>query len=958
MDDFFCNYDLKFCRQQASNRLPAAHQLEALEKLDQWFYKKERSEKAGGFLVLPTGAGKTFTAVHFICSKLISEGYKVLWLAHTHHLLEQAFYSFASEVKHIAEPKKQLKVRVISGTPGHYSAKEIKASDDILIGTLQTVTRAYQKQTQLESFFKKSDGKLFVVFDEAHHSPAKTYCKLIEDIQERFPEMYLLGLTATPDYTNKHRYGWLESLFPQRILYQVTAQRLMSNGFLAKPEFEQHHTNIDAPEFDEKKYQKWINNNQDLPEDFINELARNATRNALIAEVYANERERYGKTIIFADTKVQCNQLDVALQEREVRVGVIYYLNDPITNRNIIEAFRHGDLDVLINIQMLTEGTDIPDTQTVFLTRQTKSSILLTQMIGRALRGPEAGGTDIAYIVSFIDNWKKNIKWAGYSINDGETSEAEIHGSGSLSAMPPIELIRKAAQELDRMFDVLPGTYLSIIPLGWYRVEFDNLSEGSEYSISLTELVLVYEDQSNLFKCFLDGICNMDIQVFASVDIDFETMRSKVEELYSEIYHSSMSLADTETIPLSFKGQVSESLLRNLFIIARHIAQSGCKPNFFDFEDRRYHDLETLAKTYIDANRDSLYIDRALHSEFHREDRYWKAFYSSYQLFTSHYNTYAERIARRRQQGQPFLVLPPRVDAEAILSLKNLEERKSEAQKRDRRCVCCGSKHPLDVRYIIPKDLGGQDILDNLQTLCHICSSSLSSQQNFSFLKHKTELTTRPSYFPEMEIPNGASNMKLWDEFWHRSFNFFYQCASVEEFISFRVGRKTYWLIYLHPNNEPSWVKPYIRELIDKIQQSLCEYGYIGIEMFIVNDDRVRARPSNNYGSEHRISIPIHNVGSHPIVLNRDGSRERIHAYDVDCFRRRSIALNPEINTEIMLDISAGDKIKVIYGPFKDFEGEVIENTCERRTIKAMLSIFGRDTPVELEYSQIQRHEC
>ncbi len=53
---------------------------------------------------------------------------------------------------------------------------------------------------------------------------------------------------------------------------------------------------------------------------------------------------------------------------------------------------------MLINIKILTEGTDIPDVQTVFITRETKSDILLTQMIGRALRGPRMGGTEKAYI--------------------------------------------------------------------------------------------------------------------------------------------------------------------------------------------------------------------------------------------------------------------------------------------------------------------------------------------------------------------------------------------------------------------------------------------------------------------------------------------------------------------------------------------------------------------------------
>ncbi len=55
------------------------------------------------------------------------------------------------------------------------------------------------------------------------------------------------------------------------------------------------------------------------------------------------------------------------------------------------------------------------------------------------------------------------------------------------------------------------------------------------------------------------------------------------------------------------------------------------------------------------------------------------------------------------------------------------------------------------------------------------------------------------------------------------------------------------------------------------------------------------------------------------------------------------------------IDMATGDKIKVLSGPFKDFEGEVIEVSPERSKLKALLSIFGRDTPVELEFNQVQK---
>ena len=57
----------------------------------------------------------------------------------------------------------------------------------------------------------------------------------------------------------------------------------------------------------------------------------------------------------------------------------------------------------------------------------------------------------------------------------------------------------------------------------------------------------------------------------------------------------------------------------------------------------------------------------------------------------------------------------------------------------------------------------------------------------------------------------------------------------------------------------------------------------------------------------------------------------------------------------VKIDMEIGDKIAVLSGPFKEFEGEVIEVSPERSKLKALLSIFGRDTPVELEFNQVEK---
>ena len=94
---FVREFDLAVARKNPSKRSPAIHQVEALSKLRSWYEQglkaraasKQKDVRRGGLLVLPTGGGKTFSAMRFLCKAPLSSGYKVLWLAHTHTLLRR-----------------------------------------------------------------------------------------------------------------------------------------------------------------------------------------------------------------------------------------------------------------------------------------------------------------------------------------------------------------------------------------------------------------------------------------------------------------------------------------------------------------------------------------------------------------------------------------------------------------------------------------------------------------------------------------------------------------------------------------------------------------------------------------------------------------------------------------------------------------------------------------------------
>ena len=76
----------------------------------------------------------------------------------------------------------------------------------------------------------------------------------------------------------------------------------------------------------------------------------------------------------------------------------------PASRRFYIERFRSGEIQVLTNYGVLTQGFDAPSTRAVYIARPTYSPNLYQQMIGRGLRGPLNGGEDRCLIVNVEDN--------------------------------------------------------------------------------------------------------------------------------------------------------------------------------------------------------------------------------------------------------------------------------------------------------------------------------------------------------------------------------------------------------------------------------------------------------------------------------------------------------------------------------------------------------------------------
>lgn len=184
-----------------------------------------------GLLVLPTGGGKTLTAVHWLLRNFINHKKKVLWIAHRHELLDQALETVKlSAYSSVLSNVSGFRYRIISGHSQHGRPVHIEPSDDIIIASKDSLNSGLD---HLLHNWVRYLPELLLVVDEAHHATAKTYRKLIDavkkDMRERGQEneFKMLGLTATPFRTDENEKGLLKKVFPDDIIFSEHLRNLI-----------------------------------------------------------------------------------------------------------------------------------------------------------------------------------------------------------------------------------------------------------------------------------------------------------------------------------------------------------------------------------------------------------------------------------------------------------------------------------------------------------------------------------------------------------------------------------------------------------------------------------------------------------------------------------------------------------------------------------------------------------
>ncbi|MCI7792504.1 MAG: DEAD/DEAH box helicase, partial [Lachnospiraceae bacterium] len=421
-------------------------------------------DKEKGMLIMPTGSGKSRTATYFLIKEMVSRGYQIIWIAHRHMLLDQASDCFVkfSGLSKIENPGiKNYRVSCISGE--HLRMSQVD-KHEIIVASISSICR------NKEHLRRILGSKVMIVVDEAHHTFAPTYQETIKFIQKCRKNTKLFGITATPIRANDEDSVSLLSLYGNEIIYSISMSDLIAKGILATPKFVRIETNEDIEPIISESEGQLIRRYGELPETLVAKIASSKARNKLIIEEYISKKEQYGKTIIFAMNVVHCRFLQEELARRSIKCGCIYSGKED--NNAVIRDFKEGRLDVLVNVNIMTEGSDVPDIQTVFLTRPTQSEGFLMQMIGRGMRGKAAKGTEIVYIVDFHDKWTVfnrwlNPKWIINEENDSiETEKREYHKRTYREYEWSLcqEIYRNLSYKYEETGSML------MLPVGWYSL--------------------------------------------------------------------------------------------------------------------------------------------------------------------------------------------------------------------------------------------------------------------------------------------------------------------------------------------------------------------------------------------------------------------------------------------------------------------------------------------------------
>jgi len=386
------------------------YQQEALDAM----LKAESSGIAKQLVVLPTGAGKTVLFAHLPIVR--KDSLPMLVLAHRAELLNQA----KAKIEFM-NPNLSIAIEKAENKAGKV---------DVVVASVQTLGRG--NSNRIEGF----DQEYFktIIIDEAHHAAASSYQKILT----YFKSDYVLGVTATPQRSDSVR---LVDTFDE-IVYYKSIEDLINEGWLCPLIGYRVKTDTDISDVEIT--------NGDYRQEQLAEAIDNPNRNTCIVNAFL-DLAGTKKTVVFAANIAHARNLATSFAaQTRAQVRVVLGETPDEEREQILKDFKSGDVQVIINVGVLTEGFDEPSIEAIILARPTRSTLLYTQIVGRGTRLNE--GKPNCMIIDIADA-TKGKKPVSLPTLLGLPPDFDLQGQS----------FTEVAKEFDKLKDFCPGMATQVL---------------------------------------------------------------------------------------------------------------------------------------------------------------------------------------------------------------------------------------------------------------------------------------------------------------------------------------------------------------------------------------------------------------------------------------------------------------------------------------------------------------
>ena len=362
-----------------------------------------------GLVVSATGTGKTYLGALAVKE---FQPHRFLYVVHREQVARKSMASFR---------------RVIGGPAGDYGMLTGNQHDwgaKYLFATVQILSQSRVLSQLTPTYFG------YILIDEAHRVGAPSYHRILDYFTPRF----CLGMTATPERMDHQD---VYAAFDYHLAYEIRLKDALKAEMLAPF----HYVGVQDYELGGQKIDETTSLRRLVAVERVHYILK-----TLDYYGFCGDRAR---GLVFCSRQEEARELAAKFSQAGHPAIALTNQNSPAQRREAVVKLEAGEVEYIITVNLFNEGVDIPSLNQIVMLRNTQSSIVFIQQLGRGLR--KYPGKDYVTVLDFIGNYKNNylIPIALNQDNscDQDQARAEVRLPG-IVGVSTINFDRVASQEI------------------------------------------------------------------------------------------------------------------------------------------------------------------------------------------------------------------------------------------------------------------------------------------------------------------------------------------------------------------------------------------------------------------------------------------------------------------------------------------------------------------------------